>query len=253
MGALVSSWACSVMAGAFVKLPARMSFMNCSAMNAGRWSVRSAMTDVTTPMPELWFADAAARFAADARGMGFVDHRERSEAVCGIQKFREAQDVSVNAERGVAYDEPAARGSGVFRKFALQVRHVVVRIDDDPCAAQSAAVDDARVVERGAEDYVFLAAQGGPDSDVRLVARGVLHCGFRAFERREVRFERGVRRERACGEPGTARARAVTGERFRRGFFDAGVVCEVEVIVRAEHQDFACVFQFRFCSGGGCE
>ena len=70
-------------------------------------------------------------------------------------EVRERRDVTVHAEHAVSHDEALPVSRVLLKEFLKRLR-VSVRIDHHLRPRDPAAVDDARVVQRVAEDDVVL-------------------------------------------------------------------------------------------------
>ena len=133
-----------------------------------------------------------------------------------------------------------AVGRQVAQDGARGVR-VAVRKDLDRRAAETRAVDDARVVQLVGNDEVFLGEDGGDGAGVRGEAALKDDGRFGFLELREPPLELHVNRHRAGDRAHRAGADAELLDRRQRLLFEPRVRRQPEVVVRREIDDVAAV------------
>ena len=169
----------------------------------------------------------------EADRMRIVDHHEGFVSLGEIADRAEVRDDAVHREHAIRRDELEARGRRVLQ-LTLEVEHVVVRVPETLDLGEPDPVDDARVVERVADDGVLFTEKCLEETAVRVEARAVEDRIFGAEEARDPILELLVDVLRAADEADRRHAVAPAIERGMRGGQDLGIVGESEVVVRAE-------------------
>ena len=131
----------------------------------------------------------AAPLGQHAHTMGVIAEQP---SVMGLAKNRQLiqrRDVPIHREHAVGGDQRAASPRPLGPEAALQVRHIVVRERDDPCAGELGARPDAGVGQRVDQNHVARTDQGWNDAEIGQVARaehasrlGPLQTGQSLFE-----------------------------------------------------------------------
>ena len=142
--------------------------------------------------------------------------------------------VAIHAEDPIGDDDGAPVLRQVFLDDRLQRGHIAVFVGDDLRAGEPAAIDDAGMVQPVREDGILLADQrrdgGQVGGETALEGDGRLH----ALEGRQAFFQFEVQ----AGRPGDGADCRRADAHLIRGFFggchDLRVVCQPQVVVRAE-------------------
>ncbi len=126
-------------------------------------------------------SDASSMLAEHAAGMRFIGDRHRVVLLAKILELKNRSHIAIHTEDRIG-DHPGAsmRVSDLLEQL-FQLIQIRVGIDVDRRSRQSAAVDQACVVKRIAEDHIFLVGEGGDSSDVGRVAAGEDHRSLRLF------------------------------------------------------------------------
>ena len=150
------------------------------------------------------------------------------------------RDGAVHGEHAVGRDETHA---GVLRilERPLELVHVVVRIAQPARLAEPDAVDDARVIQRIADDRIALIEQRLEQSAVGVEARGIENRVFHAEVAAQALLELAVHALRSANEAHRRDTVAVAPERIVRGLEHRRVIREPEVIVGAQIDHLAAV------------
>ena len=172
--------------------------------------------------------------------MGIVDHHDARVLFGERAQFGQRAKVAVHAEHAIR-DEQLSLARRQRAKDRAGSVYVLVWKDLDRGTAQSAPVDDARVVELVGNDDVVLGEDGGHGAGIGREPTLEHDDGFRLLEGREPLFELHVNRHRAGDvrtepEP-TPRARVAASARSRSW----GCVVKPEIVVRGEVDDLAVV------------
>jgi hypothetical protein len=146
----------------------------------------------------------------------------------------ERRHVPVHREHPVGHDQGAAPLG--LAEAPLQVVHVHVVVNERLRAAEAAAVDDARVVERVGEDDVPLLGERGHHAHVGEVPGAEEQAVVRALERGQLLLQAAVDGHVAGHQPRGPGAGAVSHRRLRGRLAHARMVGQAEVVVRAEEE-----------------
>jgi hypothetical protein len=171
--------------------------------------------------------------------VGLVDQQAAAVATGEIRELRERRDVAVHREDPVGRDQGRATGRPAQAPF--QMLDVGVPVDEGLRPRQPAAVDDAGVVEGVREDHLATLRQRRDRSAVGEVARAEQQGRLGSLELGQPRLELAVDRHRAGDQPGRPGARPELQRRIGGGAPQPGMVCQSQIVVRAEHQDRAAV------------
>ena len=169
--------------------------------------------------------------------MTVVDHRQGAELVGQVADRAQVRNRPVHGEHAVRDDQFRVR---LLCRLELcpQVVHVVVGIAVTACFAQPDAVDNARVVQRVADDGVFRSEQRFEQAAVGVETRGVEYRVLGPQELADTRLEFLVDGLGAANEAHRRHAVAELVKRLVRRGDDLGVVGQPEVVVGAQIQDF---------------
>jgi hypothetical protein len=100
----------------------------------------------------------------------------------------ERRNIPIHAEKTVGYDESGLDG-GSAGEQSFQMTHVSMVVHPKRGAAQSAAIDEARMTEAVGEYKPALTNKGGNHADIGQISSCKCKGGFRAFELCEGCFE----------------------------------------------------------------
>ena len=117
---------------------------------------------------------AAAVVAHHAEAVGVVDHQRRIISFTEIHELRDRGNVAFHGIDAV-HDDEFRVFEGRRLHLLLQSLHVVVGELQYVAVGETAAVDDAGVVERVEEDVAAPESQAGNHAQVDLEARAVGH------------------------------------------------------------------------------
>ncbi len=167
---------------------------------------------------------------------------KRAVLVRKIADAPELRERSVHRKNPVGGDHPHACVRRIFEAL-LEFIQIIVRVAQPPRLAEADAVDDARVIERIADDRILFVEQSFEQSAIRVETRRIQNRILRRQERAEPLFELAMHDLRAADETNRRDAVAVLVERPMRRIHDGRVVGESQVIVRAQIDQFAAVGQ----------
>ena len=211
-----------------------------AAGGAAEGFAERARDDVDAVLHTEQLGRARAALADEAHSVRVVDHHHRAVLIRKVADLRERSVIAVHREDSVGDDQDPSCTLRLPQP-RLQLLHVAVRVAMARSLRQPHAIDDRCVVE-GVRDHSVVGAEDRLEqSAVRVVAGGVEDRGLLAEERRQPGFQLQMLGLRAADEPHGRHPEAPLIERGLRGLDDAVVVCQPQVVVRAEVQHFAAV------------
>ena len=166
--------------------------------------------------------------------MRVVDVGPRVEPASEVDDLADGREIAVHREQAVADDQRATRLSPVPIEQRGQGAGVGVRIDVDGRAAQPAAVDERRVVQRVGENHVAARDERRNDADVRGIPARERERALRPEELGELALQRFVLGRVARDQTGRAGAYPVIPKRLSGRGHQAWVGRQAEVVVRRE-------------------
>ena len=173
---------------------------------------------------------AAAVIPEHAARMRIVDHHDRAVLFGGSAQLRHRAEVAFHREDAVGDEQLALRRRQVPEDLAGGV-HVLVWKHLDPCAAETAAVDDARVVQLVGNNDVFFRQHRGDGAGVGREPALKDDDGFDVLEGGEPALEFHVHLHRAGDRADGAGPDAVLADGVERGLLQLRVRRQAEVVV----------------------
>jgi hypothetical protein len=196
--------------------------------------------DVDAPVHVEVVDGAAAVPAEHAAGMRVVHHHDRAEFFGRVAEAWQRAEVAVHAEDAVG-DEQLALGGGEIAQDAARGVDVLVGKHLDLGARQTAAVDDAGVVQGVGDDHVVLGEDRRDRARVGREAALEDHDGFRALELGEPALELDVHGHRARDGANRPGADAKAAHRVEGRLAQPRVRRQPEVVVGGQVDDAAMV------------
>ena len=165
--------------------------------------------------------------------MGIIDHHQGAVPLGQSADLAQAGYRSVHGEHAVGGDQAHP---GVLRVLQrrFELVHVVVGVAQPPRLAQADAVDDARMIQRIADDRILLVEQGFEQSAVRIEAGRVQDRVLHGQIPAEPLLQFAVHALRPADEAHRGGAVAVTVESVMGGLDHGRMVREPEVVVGAQ-------------------
>lgn len=105
-------------------------------------------------------AETAAIRSEDTESVGFVDEKAGAIRPCQVGKLAKRGCDTVHREERIGHDQGALRPSAMGLQQRLKVLGIAVPVDVDGCSREAAAIDQAGVIERVAEDRIAGSDQG---------------------------------------------------------------------------------------------
>ena len=172
--------------------------------------------------------------------MGLVDRDPRAVLLTERDDLVERGKITFHREHPVDHDELARFGWRLDEEAAQGLDVVVVEAMDVG-VRQTAAVDDAGVVELVGEDHVPAAGQAADHTEIRLEAGREDQGRFLVTEVCELALELLVHGQRTVQESASGAARPPRSRGRLGGLDHPGVVGVAEVVVRPGHHQFVAV------------
>ena len=171
----------------------------------------------------------------EARRMAFIHHHQRLVLIRQVAYALEVRNDAVHAEDPIGDDDDVPRSLGArLLQLRFQIAHVVIGVAVPLRLAQPHAIDDARVVQRIADDRILFAQQRLEHAAVGIEAGRIENGVLRSVEGSELRFEFLVDVLGAADEAHAAHAIAARIERGVSRLHHFRMRGEPQVIVRAE-------------------
>jgi len=225
-----------------------------TAAGAAEGFAEGAGVDVDAVLDAAVLGSATAGGAHEADRVAVVDHDEGLVFFGEVTDFAERSDEAVHRKYAVGDDEFEARASGIGGlKLFFEVVEVAVGVAEALSFAETHAVDDGGVVEGVTDDGVLGGEEGFEHAAVGVETGGEEDRVFGAEEGGEGLLEFAVHPLGAADEAHRGGTVAPALERGVASGDEIGVVTETEVVVGAEVEHLATVFERDAGALGGAD
>ena len=221
-----------------------------SADGTAEGFAEGAREDVDAAVAVELLGDSVARLADDTGAVAFVDHHEGVILLGEIADLVHRGDVAVHGEDAVGGDDAETAAPG-FLQLGFEIGHVSVGIAEALGLAEADTVDDGGVVQRVGDDGVIGTEQRLEDTAVGIEAGGIEDGVVGMEVLRDGLFQFAVTVLGAADEADGGHAVATFVHGLLRGFDQARIVGQAEVVVGAEVEGLAAVLEGDFSALGG--
>src|SRR5437879_608539 len=167
--------------------------------------------------------------------MRVIDVHHGTERLAQVRDLVDRRDGPVPGEQPVAHDEYLLRNLICRLQGSLQVAHVAMAVDDPLRLREPVPVDDAPMVQFVRQDGVAFARELRDEARVPREPAHVEEGGLAVLEPRNPPFEFLVEVHVSRDRPDAAAAGPMGLHGLPCGTLHLGMVREVQVVVRAEH------------------
>ena len=181
-----------------------------------------------------------ARGPKNAGSMRLIDHQQGFVLLSQADNIFQRGQVPVHRKDRLGQDQLTPR-RWTAGELALQVFGVTVIVNQNLSTRQTAAVDQAGVIQRVAENCVAGASQRRDRAEIGLIPGGKNQRSFAALKTRQVALQISIKLQVAADQPRPGRAAAIVFHRLKRGLLQPLIGSQSEVVIGTEQQDLSAI------------